>query len=150
MSPNDLYGARFLDRDVAGNKWEFQSLSARDDQAVERISIETMFAGEEDVFQRQVDRLICRIAEETVEKLAYRPRQVNTGSARQQSTFPNHCRRNIDDRVPFFASFEDRRGGSAQAPAASRMVDEGVCIRDGRAMLESFSHDAFSPVFYRC
>ena len=150
MSPNNLHGARFLNRDVAGNKWEIQSLSARDDQAVERIPIETMFLGDEDVFRLQVDRLIRRIAEKTLEKLAYRTMQVNTGSASQQSTFPDHCRRNIDDRVPVFASFEDRRGWSTQAPAPSSMVDERMCIRDDRTMLESSSHDAFSLSFCRC
>jgi len=131
LSPDDADCAGCANVRVACEQRKRQRPGGRDDQRIERIAREAQLVGEIDLFRRQVERVVGRVAEEIVAKGTNRPPQVDPAGARQQAYFPDHGYRYVDERLLPLAGREVGRGPASQRRAGGSVKEQGVCIGDG-------------------
>src|SRR5204862_1725338 len=129
-SPKHLDGARPTDVAVARDQWEIHCARRGADQRVERVAVESHLVGEKQLLRRQIERMIDRIAEQIVEELADRPAQVDASRSREQTQFPNHCDRHVEERLSLLAAFVEGSRSWTQLAAARSVKQEGVGLGD--------------------
>ena len=141
MLPDHAHSARRSNIRVARHQRQRQGSCGCDNQRIERIAGESQLVGEVDLLQRQIQRVIGRVAEEIVEEGASGTPQVDPAGTCQQTDFPNHGRRDVDEGLLALAGLEVCRRPTTQRPIGRRVKQEGMSIGDdGRKI----SHDGVS------